>query len=203
MKQSERKNLNFNLYSDDVYCSYGTDNGPLLNDEIASTIQERANNHKIKDKLSIEFITYEESPIDKTEFLSAYHNTYASKIKSKKHELVRCIYTGAILLIVGILTLLLDVFIEDKVSYFWFEFFNVFAWVFCWGAIEVLTIDLAQIQMEINKVKKLTKADIKFSCKSFKSIVETNKKIAKKVAKSNKENKELEKHINEDNKKEL
>jgi hypothetical protein len=186
MKKTERKKLNFDLYDNDVYCHYGTENGPLLNDEVASTLQEKANNHKIKDKLLIEFKVNEESPIDKTEFLYAYHNTYSSKIKEKKHEVVRCIYTGIILLIIGILMLALDVSIEDKLPYFWFEFFNVFAWVFCWGAIEVLTIELAQIEMEINKIKKLTKADIVFTYKKPR-ITEQKEETARKTTRTKKD----------------
>ena len=101
----KRKGLSFNLYSDDVYCSYGTDNGPLLNDEIAQTIENRANNHKLKNGLEITFNTYEESPIDKNEFLQAYSNTYNSKIVEKKHELSRCLITGTILMLVGIINM--------------------------------------------------------------------------------------------------
>lgn len=166
-KSSQRKNINFNLYSDDVYCSYGTNNVPLLNEEISSVIEESANNYKIKEKVNIQFNTYEETPIDEDEFVQAYQNTFTSKIKSKKHELKRCMITGLILLCVGILTLLFDVFIEEKLAYFWYEFFNVFAWVFCWGGIEVLTIELTQIQIEINKTKKLTHANITFKRKDL------------------------------------
>ena len=53
--EKERKVLNFNLYDKDVYNSYGVDDNPLLNDELAYTIEERANNHKIKTKLAINF----------------------------------------------------------------------------------------------------------------------------------------------------
>ena len=60
----QRKNINFNLYSEDVYCAYGTNNNPLLNDEISLTIEEAANNYKIKDKLNIQFNTYDDAPID-------------------------------------------------------------------------------------------------------------------------------------------
>ena len=193
---TKRKSLNFNLYSDDVYCSYGTDKGPLLNDEIAQTIENHANNHKIKEDLSITFKTYEESPIDKNEFLQAYSNTYNSKIVEKRHELSRCMITGLILLTVGFLLLWLDVAIEEKVPYFWYELFNVFAWVFCWGGIEVLTIEAIQIILEIKKIKRLTHAHIYFTSDKIKSIADTNKKIAKKAVKSHKENVELEKHFN-------
>ncbi len=161
-KQTERKNISLDLYNDNVYCYYGTDTGAILNGEIASTIEERSNNHKIKEQLSINFRTHKEAPIDQEEFVSAFHNTFASKIKAKKHEFKRCLLTGIILLVVGLAMLCFDVFIEDKVPYFWFEFFNVFSWVFCWGAIEVLTIQLIQIQMEINKLKKITESNINF-----------------------------------------
>ena len=55
--EKERKVLNFNLYDKDVYNSYGVDDNPLLNDELAYTIEERANNHKIKTK-SVESSLY-------------------------------------------------------------------------------------------------------------------------------------------------
>ncbi len=185
-KQIKRKNVSLNLYSDDVYCYYGTDSGAILNTDISSTIEERANNHKIKEKLSINFQTYKESPINQEEFVNAYHNTFSSKIKTKKHEFKRCLITGIILLLVGLAMLCFDVFIENKVSYFWFEFFNVFSWVFCWGAIEVLTIQLIQIQMEINKIKKITEADITFTSTSLHPAVKARKTTASKTTKKEK-----------------
>ena len=183
-KNTERKNVYLNLYSDNVYCYYGTDSGAILNGEIASTIEERANNHKIKEKLSINFKTYKEAPINQEEFVNAYHNTFSSKIKTKQHELKRCLITGIILLLIGLVMLCFDVFIENKVPYFWFEFFNVFSWVFCWGAIEVLTIQLVQIKMEINKLKKITNANLLFTSTSLHTTKETNKKSTRKGTKS-------------------
>ena len=192
---TKRKSLSFNLYSDDVYCSYGTDNGPLLNDEIAQTIESHANNHKIKTDLEITFNTYEESPIDQNEFLQAYSNTYNSKNIEKKHELSRCLITGSILMTIGIILLIIYVSMENKVPYFWFELFCLLAWVFGWGGVEVLTIEMVQILIEIRKIKRLIKAHIYFTSDNIQSIADTNKKIAKKAVKSHKENLELEKHI--------
>ena len=166
--EKERKVLNFNLYDKDVYNSYGVDDNPLLNDELAYTIEERANNHKIKTKLAINFKKYSESPINEESFLNAYQNSFNSRIKAKTHELSRCLITGLIMLGVGILMLLFDVFVaETYFHYFRFEFFNVFAWVFCWGGIEVLTVELVQIKMEIGKLEKLTNAEISFSEEKF------------------------------------
>lgn len=191
--QSERKNVSLNLYSDNVYCYYGTDAGAILNSEITSTIEERSNNHKIKEKLTINFKTYEEAPINQDEFVYAYNNTFSSKIKAKKHEFKRCLLTGVVLLLIGLAMLCFDVFIENKVSYFWFEFFNVFAWVFCWGAIEVLTIQLVQIQMEINKLKKIIHANLVFTS-SKASIAKASKipteKPATKTTKTTKKSQE-------------
>jgi hypothetical protein len=107
-----------------------------------------------------------------------------SKIKTKQHELKRCLITGLILLLIGLVMLCFDVFIENKVPYFWFEFFNVFSWVFCWGAIEVLTIQLVQIKMEINKLKKITNANLLFTSNSLHTTKETNKKSKRKDTKS-------------------
>jgi hypothetical protein len=191
----KRKGLSFNLYSDDVYCSYGTDNGPLLNDEMAQTIENRANNHKLKNGLEITFNTYEESPIDKNEFLQAYSNTYNSKIVEKKHELSRCLITGTILMFVGIILLVVFAAVEEHLPLFWVELIDLFAWVFGWGGVEVLTIELIQIAIEIKKIKRLLKAHIHFTSDNIQSIVDTNKKIAQKVVKSQKENIELKKHI--------
>ncbi len=167
--EKERKVLNFNLYDKDVYNSYGVDDKPLLNDELAYTIEERANNHKINTKLSINFKKYKESPINEEDFLDAYKNSFSSRIKAKTHELSRCLITGLIMLFVGIAILLFDVFVaEEFFHYFWFEFFNVIAWVFCWGGVEVLTVELIQIKMEIGKLEKLTKAEISFTEEEFK-----------------------------------
>ena len=193
--QNRRKSLNIDLYSDDVYSSFGTDNIPLLNDEISHTIETYANNSKAKTKLSINFKTYEEEPIDNDEFLQAYKNTFSSKINEKKFELKRCLILGSSLLIIGLLLLLFDVKIENKVSYYLFELFNIFSWVFCWGAIEVLTIEVAKISIDIQKLKKLINAKITFSCDNIQSIADTNKKIAQKVAKEQKENAEIKNKI--------
>ena len=164
MKTEERVILNFNLYDKDVYNSYGVDDMPLLNDELAYTIEEQANNHKIKTNLAINFKKFKKSTIKEEDFLNAYQNSFNSRIKTKKHELARCFSTGIIMLLVGICMLMFDVFVaEPYFNYFWFEFFNVFAWVFCWGGIEVLTVEFIQIKMEIGKLKRLTNADINFS----------------------------------------
>ena len=164
MKTDERVILNFNLYAKDVYNSYGVDDRPLLNDELAYTIEEQANNHKIKTNLAINFKKFKKSAINEETFVDAYQNSFNSRIRTKKHELSRCVATGAVMLLVGILMLLFDVFVaEPFMNYFWYEFFNVFAWVFCWGGIEVLTVELVQIQMEIGKIRRLTNAEINFT----------------------------------------
>ena len=158
------KEISFNLHDDeDIYCPCGTNGRPLLDEDIVSTIQVEANNYKIKDRLNINFNIKKDSTVNEDEFVDAYKNVFSSKKKEKKYEWNRCLITGLILLCVGIIVLAFDVFLESRVPYFWFEFFNVFSWVFCWGGIEVLTVELIQIQMEINKINKLLNANIKFN----------------------------------------
>lgn len=162
----KRKKLNFNLYNDNVYCSYGTaEGGPLLSDDIANTIKTHANTNKLKTKLEIEFSTSKDSNIDKDEFLQAYNNTFSSKKVEKKHELSRCILTGSILMAIGIILLVIYVSMVNRVPYFWFELFCLLAWVFCWGGIEVLTIELVQIVIEIKKIDRLINSNIAFKTK--------------------------------------
>ncbi len=161
--QNKRVNLSIHLHGNDVYCSSGTDDGLILNDEVTSTIAESANNYEIKENLNINFKANEKSCINEEDFMLAYYNTFVSKMNQKKHELKRCLTTGVILLCVGILVLLFDIFVANQFSDFWYEFFNVFAWVFCWGGIEVLTIEMIQIQIEINKLKRLINSHIFFT----------------------------------------
>ena len=63
-------------------------------------------------------------------------------------------------LLVGVAMLAFDVFVMEELNYFLFEFFNVFAWVFCWGGIEILTIELIQLIMEKNKAKRVLNSKI-------------------------------------------
>ena len=184
----KRKSLNIDLYSDDVYSSFGTNNIPLLNDEVSRTIQTYANNSKANAKLIINFKTYEEDPIDNKEFLDAYKNTFKSKITEKKYDLKRNLILGTSLFIIGLILLFIDVKIESKVSNYFYELINIFAWVFCWVAIEVLTLEVAKITIEIQKLNKLINAKIKFTCEPIESIADTNKKIAQKVAKEQQSN---------------
>ena len=193
--KEKRKSLHIDLYSDDVYSSFGTDNIPLLNDEISHTIQTYANNSRAKTKLTINFKTYEEDPIDYSEFLDAYKNTFKSKINEKKFDLKRQLILGTSLFIIGLILLLIDVRIESKVSNYFYELINIFAWVFCWVAIEVLTLEMTKIVIEIQKLNKLINAKITFTCENIQSIAETNKKIAQKVAKKQKANAEIKKQI--------
>lgn len=179
---SNRKKLNFNLYNDNVFCSYGTtEGGPLLSEDIAKTIETHANNHKLKTNLEIVFNTSKDSNLNKEEFKQAYKNTFSSKKIEKKHELSRCILTGSILMAIGIILLIIYVSMVNRVSYFWFELFCLFAWVFCWGGIEVLTIELTQIVIEIKKIDRMIKTRISFISKDVEqknnnSETNTNKK---------------------------
>ena len=166
---SNRKKLNFNLYNDNVYCSYGTtEGGPLLSEDIANTIGTHANNHKLKTILEIVFNTSKDSHLDQEEFKQAYKNTFSSKKVEKKHELSRCVLTGSILMTIGIILLIIYVSMTNRVPYFWFELFCLFAWVFCWGGIEVLTIELTQIAIEIKKIDRMINTRISFISKDIK-----------------------------------
>jgi hypothetical protein len=61
------------------------------------------------------------------------------------------------------------------------------------GAKEKILVTLPET--DIVKIKRLLKAHIHFTSDNIQSIVDTNKKIAQKVVKSQKENIELKKHI--------
>lgn len=161
-KPVKRIDFAINLYTEEVYNNYGVDDRPLLSDELSYTIEEKANTKKIKTNFNIALKKSDDININETDFMDAYLNTFTGKVKKKRHEFFRCLYTGLIMLAVGIGLLAFDVFIEGLVPYFWYEFFNVFAWVFCWGGIEVLTVELVQIEMEIRKIKRLTNAKLKF-----------------------------------------
>ena len=71
----------------------------------------------------------------------------------------------------------MNVSMENKVPYFWFELFCLLAWVFGWGGVEVLTIELVQIVIEIKKLKRLTNAHISFAYEITKPSTNTDKNI--------------------------
>ena len=98
-------------------------------------------------------------------------------------------------MIVGIMLLIVYASVEEKLPVFWVELIDLFAWVFGWGGVEVLTIELIQIAIEIKKIKRLINAHIHFTSDNIKSIADTNKKIAKKAVMSHKENIDLDKHL--------
>lgn len=150
-----RKKLTINIFDEDVFNEYGVDGEETLQDELTETIEQKANTQKISTSLEINVVKPENSNIDNKKFTLAFKNTFKDKIKTIKHECSRCVITGLILLMVGVGMLALDVFVFENLNYFVYEFFNVFAWVFCWGGIEVLTIELTQLVIEIKKAKRI------------------------------------------------
>ncbi|MBR2467648.1 MAG: hypothetical protein IKB42_01220 [Clostridia bacterium] len=156
----ERKKLTINLYDEDVFNEYGVDGDEILQEELTTTISNLANTEKISTPLELTFIKPENNKIDNDKFVKAFSNSYNAEISRKKHECTRCIITGIILLLVGIAMLAFDVFVMEPLNYFFYEFFNVFAWVFCWGGIEILTIELIQLIMEKNKAKRVLNSKI-------------------------------------------
>lgn len=157
------KKLTVNIFDEDVFNEYGVDGEETLQEELAQTIQNLANTQKIKTKLEINIVKPENSTIDNNQFVEAYKNTFKANIERLNHEKTRCILTGAILLFIGIAMLAMDIFIFNNLNFFVYEFFNVFSWVFCWGGIEVLTIELTQLIIEINKEKRLLNSKLVLS----------------------------------------
>lgn len=158
--EKSRKKLTINLYDEDVFNEYGVDDEQVLQEELSDTISALANTEKISTPLEITFIKPEKSKIENDKFVKAFSNTFSYEIARKSHECARCIITGIILLLVGVAMLAFDVFVMEELNYFLFEFFNVFAWVFCWGGIEILTIELIQLIMEKNKAKRVLNSKI-------------------------------------------
>ncbi len=159
----DNKSFSIDLYDENIYNEYGVSNSELLQDELCDTIEKISNTHKIKTNLIINFSKPKQSVLDEKEFVNAFKNTYESKVSMKKHEVNRCIITGGIMLFIGIAMLCLDIFVFEPLNYLAYEFFNVFSWVFCWCAIEALTIQLIQLIIEVNKYKKILNARIKFT----------------------------------------
>ena len=150
-----KQKLTINIFDEDVFIEYGVDGEETLQDELTDTIEKKANTQKLSTELEINVVKPENSKINNEQFALAFKNTFKDKINTVKHECSRCVLTGLILLMVGIGMLALDVFVLEPLNYFVYEFFNVFAWVFCWGGIEVLTIELTQLIIEIKKSKRI------------------------------------------------
>ena len=100
-----------------------------------------------------------------------------------------------VLIFVGILLLFIYSSTQAKMALFWAELINLFSWVFGWGGVEVLTIELIKIAIDIRKIKRILKAQISFTSDNIQSILNTNKKLAQKAAKNHNDNIELKKHI--------
>lgn len=154
--------ININIYDQSVYAEYGYEGHELIEDSLVSTVETLAATKPIRNRLKLVFHKKKTMKISEERFVTAYTNSIKNKVTEKNNEIKRCLTTGIILLFVGLAVLCFDVFVAENLSYFLFEFFNIFAWVFCWAAVEIFTIHLVQLIIDKRKYKRLLSVEILF-----------------------------------------
>ena len=157
------RKFKININDDNVYDDYCVDDEKevILQDSLFERIKNLADLTPIKQKLCFNFVKEDSDvDIDKEEFLRAYSNTIKAKTIIKKHEINRCFISGLIFLFIAISLIFVDVYLADNFVGVFAYLVEISAWVFAWIAVEVLSIQLLQIVIDKNKLKRLLKAEI-------------------------------------------
>lgn len=157
--QNKQTKKIFNIYKGDIYNEFYIDNKKTLQEELCNTIERVSNEDGVLQSATFEFKVSEGVQVDEKEFKDAYKNSFNTIKAVKKNECFRCLMYGLSLFLVGMILLFINIYVVDT-NNFVYEFFNVFTWVFLWGAIEVLLIEMVQIIIEIKKLKKILEAKI-------------------------------------------
>lgn len=161
-KQKVRK-FKININDDNVYDDYCVDDEKevILQDSLFDRIKNLADLTPIKQKLCFNFVKEDSTvDIDKEEFLTAYSNTVKVKTIIKKHEINRCFISGLTFLLIAIALIFVDVYLSHNFTGVFAYLIEISAWVFAWVAVEVLSIQLLQLTIDKNKLKRLLKAEI-------------------------------------------
>ena len=161
-KQKNYTKLNVSIYEKEVFADYGYDNHELIDDTLVETIYKLADTKPIRENLELVIAKKEDVSFDEARFNSAYKNTILNKITSLTHEVVRCSMVGILLLLIGTGLLCVTEFLLHDIDNFLYQFATILSWVFCWGGIEVLAIQLTQLLIEKKKYKRLLKSKISF-----------------------------------------
>ena len=163
--ENERKKytkLKIGIYEKEVFAEYGYDNHELIEESLVYTVYSLAETKPIRENLELVFTKNVDTSFEEERFKQAYKNTITNKTKSLDHEIRRCAMVGIFTLIVGLLLLCVDVFLIGNNSKYFYELVSIFAWVFCWVATEVLTIQILQLVIEKRKYKRLLRCKITF-----------------------------------------
>lgn len=161
-KNKIKHSIDISIHNEDVFANYGYDDKEFIDYELMDTVYNLSNAYPLRHCLSIKFINESDKTIDEKRFKSAYKNTLKTEINKKKNEMKRCITTGLIMFVIGLILLLTYVYISPKWGPFIEEVFDLVAWVFAWAAVEILTVELIQILIEIKKYKRILNSKFNF-----------------------------------------
>ena len=152
--------ININIYDEDVYADYGSDDAEFLDEMLVEAVEKNVNSKPISRGLEVNFVVAKGNKIDEDRFVEAYRNTAKNKLDTKTHEIVRCIVTGCVMVMVAVSLLLAFVYFFSKLTLFWVKAGEVAAWVFTWASVEILTIEFIQLLIDRAKIRKILKAKI-------------------------------------------
>ena len=158
MKKTDK--ININIYEEDVYAAYGSEDAEFLDEDLVDAVRKTANAKPIKDDLAINFIIAKDKKIEKDRFVDAYKNAVINQLETKKREITRCLLTGSIMAVVAVCLLFVYVYGFAKINAFFDVVGAIIAWVFSWTAVQIFTIDLIQLLIDKAKINKLLKANI-------------------------------------------
>lgn len=163
-KKQEKNDVIFiDINEENTFADYGCDGKLFVEETLTEKMKNLANSKPINKHLTFHFRKKNSIYLNEEEFVKAYDNTIANDIDTKKHEIGRCILTGCIMFAMSILLILLQNYVMVNLGDILYEISEIAAWVFAWAAVEVLTIELVQLWIEVRKLKRLRRADLLFT----------------------------------------
>ena len=152
--------INIDINTEAVFADYGYNGKPLLDDSLVEKMQMIANVKPIRQNVTFRFMKKPDIAINRTKFNYAFDNSINNLISTKQHEINRCLITGVILLFISLALIFIENFVMVKLGAIVSEISNIVSWVFLWVTVEIMTIQLIQLIIDKNKLKRIKNARV-------------------------------------------
>lgn len=162
MKNKKSSTITINSADELFYSSYFYDDKEILDNDLSETIYSLSNSKPIKDKLIIKIKSPTKSSTDKAKFKNAFKNSFESKMQMKQYEIHRCLITGFFMFLAFCALLAITICVNTALGEVFYYVADLATWVFGWGFIEIVTIELIQLYIDKYKYKKIRDAEIIF-----------------------------------------
>ena len=155
-----KNTINININEEDIFAEYGYENQDFLETSFVEAIEHLANSRPTKEKITINMKETKPMSFDQESFIKAYKNSFRHRMETKKQEINRCILTGILMFVFSIAYMLLHLYVISDISESIAYFSDIAAWVFIWCSIEVLTLELIQLIIDYQKIKRIFNANL-------------------------------------------